>query len=1393
MQEDVKIIVSADTTQAEKKIDDLDGKEIKVKTELKVPKNPLKEVKEEVDTLGKRVAEIKMNKKAFSKEEIKILRAEIEATALKAKAVYFGEGSKSAKELADRLKEMHKALGESKKQAKETNKIFGNMDVMIGSLKAKIVASIVNTLRQGVEEGKKLAGQLEYAAEKTKTISSESRGVINSEVDRIGKKYGTDYREVSEGLYQVVSAIGDVYKKYSLLETANKLAITGFSSVNESVDGLTTVLNAYNLGIEEADRVANVFVRTQKVGKLTVQEFQQQLYKTVPTAKELGISIEEIGASIALLTAKGSKAEVAQTQMGAFMYELLDTGSEVNKLFTKLKGQSIETFMKSGGNLEGILKTLKNYSNQSGFKIESLFGRKEAKSFWLNLGNDINGYIEKLKAINSPVNELDRNVDNLMATMEKRIERGSKYWDSLKRTIGESALEILASIGDIATGHDKEAAARKRINIEMENSVKTLEELGAKNDKTKEEQEKLNEALRVLEILAPEVAEAYKKWSIEGGNYAEVLELIKQRQDQVNSSFKDMSYKEAKNERRDLEKEIKKLENKTYETFGNNNAGFGDVKTITVKEFEANPNGADAEYLKREGNLEEFEKLVKDSLTLKSLREQLKEAKKTEAEKKEKIENFGKTTEKESKVILNEEQGGTVRKRTLTDMKTFKSEQEIENDTSKLLIEAQRKYKESLEKLNITDFAGKEKLGSSYKVEIEGIKNKGQVEQYRRERNDLERGILTETDDTKVKEVQDKIDKLSLKIQMLEGQIGIDDKENKIDNAKKIEEERKKAEEEAKKEVDKRYKEEQLKVDTEYNTKMLKATEEYNKAMADLKGQGTKEEIEAVKKAYEEAKREAETEKKIGTLKNKKDNTYYSTDKEKKANTEAIVAEISLTEANAEKEKADKDAKDAQDKNTEAINKMSTNLRNLAGLFQAIGDNTNSTAVKNIANGLNIGSTIFDTLKGTEQGKKLIGDVLGSGAIPGFENFSMGAGIGGAISGALGGGAEGNIGSTVGALAGTFIPIPGVGQAAGSIIGGALGSIGGSLFGRSKKKKAKREARKRKKAQERLQKGLISGQFKWQDVIEEYNEDLARMGMGSYLGMYDKVAANTNYDNILSDLEASKGNHGVSMETLKKLMPQYNEQQIMDWFKSVAGGAVLNNGYLTTGEGKYGEVDISALAQQITTVNRELEKTLKETIKGIIDFSADSLAQVVKNGFFDGLDDLGDNIEKMIANSLKNAFINTEISKSLFNGLSDKVADYVKDMFKADGNLGIDLETGNLENLTFTQYIDLIKKYMEMSNEKLEDLFKELGMNMDNLTNSMDTLNKNMSKNVVTGIATNLWKQNLGLKEPVRIENNQTIEIPVVLNGKEMDRYIIKTVNNSMQRSRRSGNGIGRG
>ncbi|MEG1087605.1 MAG: phage tail tape measure protein, partial [Cetobacterium sp.] len=426
-------------------------KEIK---ELKVGTggNFFKEAYEEAKRLSSRVKEIKLDPKSFSTEDIKILRSEIEATALKAKALNFAEGTGKSQNLVNQLKNSSLELDKINNQSGHTKKAFGMMDIAVGNLAATLAVKVLGALKEITLEGIKFNQQMEFATEKTRTISASGGASINSNTWRIAKDTGVNPLELKEGLYQVVSAIGDTHKKYALLETANKLATVGFSTTTESVNGLTTVLNAYNLEIEDADRIANIFVRTQKVGKLTVQEFNRELYKTVPVAKELRIGIDEVGASIALLTAKGSKAEIAQTQMGAFMYELLDVGSDVSKLFTQISGQSLDSYMSSGGNFEGILRQLKDYSNANNFKIESLFGRKEAKSFWLNIGNDIDGYINKLNAINDPINELQRNFENLLNTEEKRLARANNYWLQFKQTIGSVAGEVLASIGDLVTG-----------------------------------------------------------------------------------------------------------------------------------------------------------------------------------------------------------------------------------------------------------------------------------------------------------------------------------------------------------------------------------------------------------------------------------------------------------------------------------------------------------------------------------------------------------------------------------------------------------------------------------------------------------------------------------------------------------------------------------------------------------------------------------------------------------------------------------------------------------------------------------------------------------------------------------------------------------------------------
>ncbi|UYI78905.1 MAG: hypothetical protein OGM09_01425 [Fusobacterium varium] len=731
------------------------------------------------------------------------------------------------------------------------------------------------------------------------------------------------------------------------------------------------------------------------------------------------------------------------------------------------------------------------------------------------------------------------------------------------------------------------------------------------------------------------------------------------------------------------------------------------------------------------------------------------------------------------------------------DYLSVKDETKTELDLRNYIIDSQEKYLEYEKeyqkllsdnskyehehRLQVTPKLGKKMIGgknkanikeADRKVVLESIENMKKREGSKGKNEELERYIKNEK---RIKELE------NLK------QTVIKDVEEKniINNTFDNEKEKKIIEKKANKNnAEEKYKQEELEINAEYNREVLDETEDFNEKMKELLKSRNINEIQEAKKNHEEKLKTFEEKNKIELLEHQKNKPGAT-----KIDIENLDTKIKMLKVEAEKEKninkinqIEIEIKASEEAKLSNVNNTGTGLKNLTSMFQMLGDVTGKQSIKDISNVLGTGSSLFEAFKNTSIGAEKLAGFFGDKAIPGFENFNQGMGIGNIISGALGGGTEGNLGSMIGSGIGTA-----VGGPVGSIVGGAIGSIGGSIFGSKSKKKKKREERKRKAAQERLQRGLISGQYKWQDVVEAYNEDLLKLGTGSYIDLYDKVSANTDYDNILSSLNGAKsGSDGVSMTTLKQLMPQYNEQQIIDWFKSLTGGAVLKGDILSTGEGKYGAIDIGELAKQVTNTNRDLEKTLKTTIKGIINFSADSLAEVVKKGFFGGMEDLGNNIESMLAESLKNAFVNTEISKSLFNGLSDKVSDVVKDMFVKDGNLGINLEIGELENLSLTQYIELIKKYTETSNEKLEELFRELGLNMDNLTGSMNTLNKNMSKNTVQGMATNLWRYNLGQNVTSEFNGVFEVEIPIILGDQLLDKRIIKITSDSIRKARRN-------
>jgi hypothetical protein len=577
-------------------------------------------------------------------------------------------------------------------------------------------------------------------------------------------------------------------------------------------------------------------------------------------------------------------------------------------------------------------------------------------------------------------------------------------------------------------------------------------------------------------------------------------------------------------------------------------------------------------------------------------------------------------------------------------------------------------------------------------------------------------------------------------------------------------------------------------IEREYQEKMLALTEKYYEAINELIQTGQWHKLGRLESQYNDDKADLEHGKQQAILTYKAENAISEGERQQ------IQLQIQQNQYN-------KDILEVTKQQNKQLTALNTTISNVNNMFQNLEYAINGLGGDGGSVVSSVGSILTNVTKGLESIRESSQDATGVvGALGSilnksgtssvittaskiFEGLQAGT-VAGNVAGAIMGGEntkENTIGSTIGSVVGSI-----AGGSVGSIVGSVAGGLIGGIFGGSSRRKAKREAKKYQSAQEALELAQKTYADSWTEYVEQFAEELEKRGTGTYISMYESLQGKTNegdiYNALKSNYQENKGYaYGVSMETLRDLLPQYTDEEIMDWFKAQTGGAELVNGYLQTGQGKYGLFDLSGLAEQISTLNKDFVSNLKAKIKEVINFTADSIASTVSTGFMSGLSDLGDNLEVLIGNSLKSAFLNTELSKTLFNGLSDHVSDEIQAMFKADGDLGTELNTEGMDSWSVTDYISAIETYMGQANTRLEEIFASLGLSVDNLDESINRLNANLSKNTVSGMATNLWKFNAGNE----VAGVTEITLNNYLGNELLDKRIIKVANDSLSKVRR--------
>ena len=128
-------------------------------------------------------------------------------------------------------------------------------------------------------------------------IASDGFRKMRKDIIAMSGELGIAKKQLSEGLYQALSAGIPKDNVLEFLKIAAKTAITDGSDVAIAVDGITTVLNAFKIPASKAQEVADLLFQTVAKGKTTFAELAASIAIAAPVAASTGLKIEEVTAA----------------------------------------------------------------------------------------------------------------------------------------------------------------------------------------------------------------------------------------------------------------------------------------------------------------------------------------------------------------------------------------------------------------------------------------------------------------------------------------------------------------------------------------------------------------------------------------------------------------------------------------------------------------------------------------------------------------------------------------------------------------------------------------------------------------------------------------------------------------------------------------------------------------------------------------------------------------------------------------------------------------------------------------------------------------------------------------------------------------------------------------
>lgn len=335
-------------------------------------------------------------------------------------------------------------VGEAAAAGKISGKSLGS--ALVGTLTKVVVAAGIGKMLQSAFTG---GTAFESAMAKVGTIADTAKVPLESlsgQVLQVSGDMHIGANEIAEAAYQAISAGQDTGNAVAFAGQASMLATAGFTSSASAVDILTTALNAYGKGADEAGHVSDVLLTTQNLGKTSVDELAGSMGRVIPLAAAYNVSLENLSSGLAIMTANGIATAEASTYTKSMLNELGDTGSTVGKILKQQTGKSFSELNADGKSLGDVLQVLYDSVGGNATEFAGLWSSVEAGTGALSLASSdadkFNGVLQQMQADSGATQTA---YDTMTDTMAYKLDGvktnaqnlGTALFDAVSGRLGE--------------------------------------------------------------------------------------------------------------------------------------------------------------------------------------------------------------------------------------------------------------------------------------------------------------------------------------------------------------------------------------------------------------------------------------------------------------------------------------------------------------------------------------------------------------------------------------------------------------------------------------------------------------------------------------------------------------------------------------------------------------------------------------------------------------------------------------------------------------------------------------------------------------------------------------------------------------------------------------------